>query len=225
MSTRHGRTAKTLGVNDAALRNSGRRTHRDLDPQGLLTPDVVRGFIDASMCPYCPAGPFVALAGHTNRAHGIDRHELRAAAHLSGRQPISSPEYRRACQERGRRIGFGVGVDASAAGKKARETGQGNMTKAGIDRQRENIKHVQQSMTKEKHSAARAKAWQTLVATGRSDEKVAQLHRDKSGRSPAEVEAIVREVRDLGLGVNEVIERYGYSRSGAHNIVHRAKAG
>jgi len=92
-----GRTSKTRGVNDRLLRANG-RTPADSDPQALLTEEAVREFIRACMCPYCPAGPFKALASHTNSAHGIDRHELRSRAGMFEHESIASPEYRAACQ-------------------------------------------------------------------------------------------------------------------------------
>lgn len=197
----NGRTYKTRGVNEAALRIASRMTHRDMDPQGYLTPEVVRGFIASAMCPYCTAGPFKTLAGHTNRAHGIDRHELRVAAHLSEAQPISSPEVRRAAQARAKRYGFGTGhVDASAAGKKARSKGQGTPTAAGRDRRLQNIARVTASMTPDAYKAARRKAWRTTSEAGRGDDKVAALHRAKGNRTPADVERIVAVIARESLG-------------------------
>lgn len=41
------------------------------------------------------------LAGHTHRAHGIDRHELREAAGLTRGAPVCAPEHSAAQAERG----------------------------------------------------------------------------------------------------------------------------
>lgn len=90
------RTAKTRGVNDRLLRmQSLAARHRDMDPQGLLTESVMRRHIEVCSCPYCGAGPFKSLASHTNRAHGIDRFELRRLAGMSTHDSIASPELSR----------------------------------------------------------------------------------------------------------------------------------
>jgi len=95
-----GRTAKTLGVNAYLLGSRERMEHVDIDPQGLLTQDVVRLHIKACICPFCGSGPFKSVSGHTNRAHGIDRHELRTWAGMLGNQSIASPETACAARER-----------------------------------------------------------------------------------------------------------------------------
>lgn len=182
MSGARGRTAKTRDVNDRTIRESHRSKHRDLDPQGLLSPGVIRQFIAAATCPYCGAGPFTSLSGHTNRAHGIDRHDLRVAAHIPESQPISSADFRERCRERGKRMGFGHGVDASAAGTTARAKGQGKQTEAGRERQRKNIEQVRESMTPEAYRKARLKAWETLKRQGRADEKLQQLQEGKRAK-------------------------------------------
>lgn len=222
----NGRTYRTRGVNERSIRLAERKKHSDLDPQGLLTPKIVRGFITAAMCPYCPAGPFKTLSGHTNRAHGIDRHELRVAAHLSEAQPISSPEVRQAAKERASRYGFGTGhSDPSAAAKKARENGQGEPTAAGIDRRRENIQRVTARMKPEDYRAARQKAWRTMVENGTASGKVASLHAAKGDRSSEEIAQIIEVVRANGLNERDVRDRFGYSRSRARSIVQSARGG
>lgn len=220
----NGRTHRTLGVNERSLRSAQLRSHTDLDPQGLLTPDVVRKFIASAMCPYCPAGPFKTLSGHTNRVHGIDRHELRVAAHLSEAQPISSPEIRRAAQERAARYGFGTdGADASAAAKKARSNGQGAPTAAGIERRRENIHRVTSQMKPEDWRAARLKAWETMLENGTAEEKMAHLHAAKGDRSSQEIARIIEVVRVNDLSVRDVCDQFGYSRTRANQIVRSAR--
>jgi hypothetical protein len=219
----NGRTYKTQGVNDRSIRLAERQKHRDLDPQGLLTPEVVREFIASAMCPYCPAGPFKMLSGHTNRAHGIDRHELRVAAHLSEAEPISSPEVRRAAQERASRYGFGTDSgDASAAAKKARQKGQGAPTAAGLDRRRKNISRVTSQMTAEDWKSAREKAWQTMIGNGTAAGKVAHLHASKGDRSSQEIAQIIDLVRQSGLSARDVQARFGYSKTRAYQIVRAA---
>lgn len=48
--------------------------------------------IESQTCPWCGAGPYKMLAGHTNKAHGVDRQELRRLAGLDSRSSICAPE-------------------------------------------------------------------------------------------------------------------------------------
>jgi hypothetical protein len=95
-----GRTHKTLGRNDRLLRSEQSLRKADTDPQGLLTIDAVRRHIIAQTCPYCGAGPFKSLASHTNKAHGIDRKELRERGGFLVSESIAAPEYSEACRQR-----------------------------------------------------------------------------------------------------------------------------
>lgn len=45
------------------------------------------------MCPFCDAGPFKIVAGHTQRIHDIDRYELREAAGLVRKAVVSDPDW------------------------------------------------------------------------------------------------------------------------------------
>ena len=58
-----------------------------------MTPAEVRAAIEAQTCPFCGKGPFIIVAGHTQRAHGIDRYELRDLAGLYYSTSITPPEH------------------------------------------------------------------------------------------------------------------------------------
>lgn len=58
--------------------------------------DAIRAHIDAQTCPFCGAGPFKMLPVHTNKAHGVDKWELRDLAGLSVTDPLCSAEAREA---------------------------------------------------------------------------------------------------------------------------------
>ena len=60
----------------------------------LLSPtqETYRAAIDAQLCPVCGAGPYKVLSGHTHKAHGIDRHELRRLAGLPAKASVCSRE-------------------------------------------------------------------------------------------------------------------------------------
>jgi hypothetical protein len=78
-----------------STRDAIRRTDRaklakvSTDAQALLTPEVVRQFIESQTCPWCGRGPFEVLASHT-RTHGYGRKELRALAGLALHDSICS---------------------------------------------------------------------------------------------------------------------------------------
>ena len=48
----------------------------------LVGVETARTDLGNGMCPICGAGPFLLVAGHTNRAHGVDKIELRYMAGL-----------------------------------------------------------------------------------------------------------------------------------------------
>jgi transposase len=62
-------------------------------PVDRIEPHIVLRDIEAQMCPWCGAGPYKVLAAHTNKAHGIDRSELRKLAGLSQSASICAPDY------------------------------------------------------------------------------------------------------------------------------------
>lgn len=122
------RTHKTLGVNESKLYDAAKRDRRSLDPQALLSPEAMRAFIDSCMCPYCDRGPFKVLAVHTNKAHGIDRRELRAQAGLTLNEPVASAEFRK----RARELAFERDIGHSEAARVAlRNAKRRQMTDAG----------------------------------------------------------------------------------------------
>lgn len=63
-------------------------------------PAAVRAAINAQTCPICGNGPYKVLAVHTNKAHGIDRRELREMAGLTSNDSICAPEYAQGARER-----------------------------------------------------------------------------------------------------------------------------
>jgi transposase len=64
-----------------------------------IEPHIVKRAIEAQMCPWCGAGPYRALACHTNRAHGVDKVELRTLAGLPWNASICDPDYSSARRE------------------------------------------------------------------------------------------------------------------------------
>lgn len=89
------------------------------DPR--LTVEVIREFISAGVCWLCSAGPFRSLAQHTNKAHGIDRHEIRSLARLSSHDSVASAELSERMRELAFERGLGdIGREAVRAGQTPR---------------------------------------------------------------------------------------------------------
>ena len=70
----------------------------------IFSPTIVRRFVDAGMCPWCNAGPFVVLATHVHRAHAIDKLQLRELAGLFYSSSICAPEHADRCASRAKRL-------------------------------------------------------------------------------------------------------------------------
>ena len=88
-----GRSQQTLGVAESTLRAKESSRRQAIDPTGPLTGERVREHVEVGTCPFCGRGPFVVLAIHTARAHGVDRFELRALAGLMKYESITPTDF------------------------------------------------------------------------------------------------------------------------------------
>lgn len=81
-----------------ALATANTRSHPSETASGVYgaviapSESAIQAAIDAQRCPWCGAGPYKMLAGHTSKAHGVDRQELRRLAGLDSRSSICAPE-------------------------------------------------------------------------------------------------------------------------------------
>lgn len=101
MSERAGR--KTLPGNTRVLETKNRLQHGDPNPGSRVTPpdvEATREAILAGTCPFCGKTGFKMLAGHTYRAHGVDRMELRAMGGFVLKESICAPEVSDGCRQR-----------------------------------------------------------------------------------------------------------------------------
>lgn len=64
------------------------------DPASPPSVKAIQRHVFAGICPFCGLGPYKLLASHTNRAHAVDRKELRERAGLTYRTSIISDEDR-----------------------------------------------------------------------------------------------------------------------------------
>lgn len=56
------------------------------------------------ICPLCDSGPFVSVAGHANRKHGVDRFQLKDMLGMFYSEPLCSPELSERFSERSKRL-------------------------------------------------------------------------------------------------------------------------
>ena len=67
-------------------------------------PEDLTESLRLGMCPFCNAGPFVVVALHTNKAHGIDRRMLRDYIGVTYATSICDPTHSAVAAERGREM-------------------------------------------------------------------------------------------------------------------------
>lgn len=73
---------------DAMLRGPASLSDRAIGP----SPEEMRRAIGNGQCPFC-GKEFKNIAAHTNRAHGVDRHQLKEMAGIPKSKPACAPEF------------------------------------------------------------------------------------------------------------------------------------
>jgi predicted nucleic acid-binding Zn ribbon protein len=127
------RQPRVKGERESALRTRVLRQRGPAGVFGRVVPPsaaATRRAVEAGICPFCGRGPFILLAGHTNRAHAVDRWELRELAGLAYSTSILAPEDRERVRERNRgrpppdgRLNRGRRHRMSPAGREAQLAG------------------------------------------------------------------------------------------------------
>lgn len=92
--TRHGATARRR--QEQSKDSTGAGTN---DPIALLTPQKIRDIVGTGVCPWCGEGPFKVIAAHINKAHGIERYELRKLALLPKSAKLTGESFSRKLTE------------------------------------------------------------------------------------------------------------------------------
>lgn len=131
------------------------------------TREQIRAGIEAQVCPWCGAGPFKILAGHTTRLHGVDRNQLRDLAGVFYSTPVCAPEVTEDCRERNHRYiptppGKGYRKVLSEAAKEA------------------NRRRLDAVRSEEQQKAAAAAA-HTPEAKAKRSETLRKVHADRRG--------------------------------------------
>lgn len=108
--TEHGARARRRAEDSSDSTKAGTS-----DPESLLTVERVREFLDAYLCPWCGAGPFKVVAAHTNKAHGVNKRELRERAGLSLSTKITPAEFSEQLSESSRDHLAAISVKGRAA--------------------------------------------------------------------------------------------------------------
>lgn len=187
------------GAREQALRDMDKLARTPAGVAGRLaapSADAIRGYIAAQMCPWCGAGPYQMLATHTNRAHGIDRHELRELAGLLKGAKVCAPEITRSRSDQRK----GVPLPASAYDGRASAKPR-RYSSAGLEIQR--AKFAGLDRTACAHIGARASAAKTLTANAQNHALIVQLY-------------------DEGVPMGEIADRVGVARPTVRRVVQRA---
>src|SRR5581483_4300938 len=112
------------GQREATLRNEVLRQRGPSGVAGRLLPpsaEATRRAVMAGICPFCGRDPFVVLAGHTHKIHGVDRFELRELADLTYSTSLLDERTRQEFSQRAKaRLAFGVPLPSSTGVRKKR---------------------------------------------------------------------------------------------------------
>lgn len=112
------------GQRESALRNDVLRRRAPAGVAGRVLPpsvEATRRAVMAGICPFCGRGPFLVLAGHTQKVHGVDRFELRELADLTYSTSLLDERTREAFSARARaRLATGVPLPSSNGVRKKR---------------------------------------------------------------------------------------------------------
>jgi len=112
------------GQRESALRNEVLRRRAPAGVAGRVLPpsvEATRRAVMAGICPFCGRGPFLVLAGHTQKVHGVDRFELRELADLTYSTSLLDERTREAFSQRAKaRLALGVPLPSSSGVRKKR---------------------------------------------------------------------------------------------------------
>ena len=112
------------GQRESALRTEVLRQRAPAGVAGRVLPpsvEATRRAVMAGICPFCGRGPFLVLAGHTQKVHGVDRFELRELADLTYSTSLLDERTREAFSARAKaRLATGVPLPISNGVRKKR---------------------------------------------------------------------------------------------------------
>jgi hypothetical protein len=129
-----------------------------------VTPAQARDMLVRQMCPLCGEGPWKSPLNHVARKHGVDRHAMRDACHLTTNAVVAAPELSAKFREIGKRRDM---TAITEAGRQPRR--KYRMTTAGKRALAENLADVTPEQSKAalvhaKSPEAQAKRSATLRA-------------------------------------------------------------
>ena len=112
------------GRRESVLRNNRLRPRAPAGVAGRVLPpsvEATRRAVMAGICPFCGRGPFLVLAGHTQKVHAVDRFELRELADLTYSTSILDASTREGFSARARaRLAAGAPLPTNSDPKKKR---------------------------------------------------------------------------------------------------------
>lgn len=169
----------------------------DLRGPSLLrqrTPQDLTESLRLGLCPFCSAGPFVVVAIHTNRAHGIDRRMLRDYIGVTYTTSICDPTHSAVASERGREM-HERGVSKLRQGNKGRPR---------------RLSPAAQELNRQKLVAAHAKRDQAI-----------ESYRKNHAERTAERDARIVSMWEAGASLNQIGPAVGLNPKSVSRILKR----
>lgn len=197
MSRKREKTFIAAGVREQRLRNLrklAKTSAGSAERKASYSPEVLREFITAQICPWCGEGPYKVLAGHTSPTHGVDRFELREMAGLMKYEPICDPQI----------------------------SEEWSRMRAGRRPTEEALKRAR-SAPRRLSAAGKASARARLAAVASPEQRqaaTAAAMAKRAERDAEKYEAILRLFAD-GLAVGDIAQQVGVSRGMVKNTLKR----
>lgn len=187
--------------------------------------------VKAGMCPFCAAGPFVIVAAHVSRTHGVTVEDFRDLLGIKKRESICDPAYSEGASLRGRER-FPGGFKIS------------NVETAGIPRHRSSALAASQEARRkcrvcpicggEYQTAPGSFPLRTCsescasVARVRGGKRAWEINQARGWVSPTAVltdeqrAEIVQAYREGGMSQSALGAKYGVKQSTIGNVLRRA---
>ena len=193
-----GRTARTRGVNARLLASSARNQHGDAsvsDRVSAPTPEGIRRYLDALLCPFCGKGPYKVPVLHITQTHGIDKKELREMAQVPLSASFTAPDTFAAHSARAK-ANPQLTDEVRAKSKATRQETGRRKTAAMVNSARRALE-----IAREERNASSARAREELINTWERDDKTYMAVARIADQLNSSRKSIAERLRYLGIAV------------------------